>query len=122
VHETRDAAGRPRGLQLAYSTPRGWLRPGRRIAVTAAPTSFGTLGYEITRRGSTVAVSFDVPERRPASLALRLRLPAGERIGTVRLDGVPFGHVDRSTGTIDLSGRSGALELAVTITGTPRSS
>ena len=29
VHETRDAAGAPDGLELAYATPRAWLRPGQ---------------------------------------------------------------------------------------------
>ena len=37
VHETRASDGSPRGLELAYSTPRAWLRPGRHIAVRRRP-------------------------------------------------------------------------------------
>ena len=50
-----------------------------------------------------------------ARLSLRLRLPSGERIGTVRLAGRPV-PVERDNGTIDLSGRSGRLDLHVTVT------
>ena len=49
VHETRDLDGTPVGLDLAFATPRPWLAAGKRIAVNAAPTSFGALTYEIRR-------------------------------------------------------------------------
>src|SRR5262249_27860526 len=29
VHESTNRQGVPRGLELAYATPRGWLRPGK---------------------------------------------------------------------------------------------
>jgi hypothetical protein len=45
-----------------------------------------------------------------------LRLPAGQRITTVDLTGarVPF---NAKTGTIDLTGRTGELELVASVTG-----
>ncbi|HEX7083842.1 MAG TPA: hypothetical protein VF186_06985 [Gaiellaceae bacterium] len=113
VHETRDADGRPRGLQLAYATPRDWLRPGKRIAVGGMPTSFGRVSFEIRATTRSARVSVDVPSTRPARLGLRLRLPAGRRITSVALDGRPFGRVDRATGTLDLSGLTGRLDLVV---------
>ena len=50
VHETRDAGGAPHGLELAFATPRPWLRAGRRIAVERAPTSFGPVSYSLEAR------------------------------------------------------------------------
>jgi pimeloyl-ACP methyl ester carboxylesterase len=109
VHETRDARGAPRGLQLAFATPRPWLRPGKRIAVTRAATSFGPLTYSLHRRTDGIHVSVEVPERRPATLQLRLRLPRGTAIAGVTLGGRPFTRVRGET--IDLSGLRGKLEL-----------
>ena len=116
VHEARGPRGTPVGLELAYATPRPWLRPGKTIAVREAPTSFGPISYSLAREGETVRATVDVPPGLGrARLSLRLRLPSGERIGTVRLAGrrVP---VERDNGTIDLSGRSGQLDLHITVT------
>jgi hypothetical protein len=118
VHETRDRRGAPTGLQLAYATPRGWLRAGRRIAVANAPTSFGTLAYELSARGSAVAIHVEVPEH-ATHLTLRLRLPRGERLAGVTLDGKPFPRVDRAAGTIDLSGLAGTVQLEAQLSGRP---
>jgi hypothetical protein len=113
VHEPRDAAGRPAGLRLAFSTPRAWLAPGKRIAVRRLPTSFGALSYVLAASTHSVRATLDVPARRaPARLALRLRLPAGRRIVGVR----PFPRFDATTGTIDLSGTRGRVELVVETT------
>jgi hypothetical protein len=114
VHETIDVEGRPHGLELAYATPRSWLRPGKRIAVANAPTSFGPLSYAIDTSLRSVHVSVSVPDRKPpAAITLRLRLPQTERIRDATLDGRPFHRFDPATGTIDLSGHSGVLDLVV---------
>jgi hypothetical protein len=85
------------GLRLAFATPRAWLRPGRRIAVTNLPTSFGPLSYTLSAKRGSVQVSVDVPSVRPARmLQLRLRLP-------------------RFTRTIDLTGRKGRVDFVVKI-------
>jgi hypothetical protein len=111
VHETRDADGRPVGLELAYSTPRPWLGVGKTIAVHNAPTPFGLLSYELRSVAGRIEGTVVVPSRRPPrTLRLRLRLPHGERIGAVRVDGRPR-PIDRRTGTIGLSGLRGELEL-----------
>ena len=116
VHEARGPGGAPVGLELAYATPRPWLRPGKTIAVREAPTSFGPISYSLAREGETVRATVGVPPGLGrARLSLRLRLPSGERIGTVRLAGRPV-PVERDNGTIDLSGRSGRLDLHVTVT------
>ena len=114
VHETLDRAGDPYGLQLAYATPRAWLGPGKTVAVRDAPTSFGPVSFSIVTGADSVRASVEVPHRSaPKTLGLRLRLPSGQRITHVTLNGKPFSRVDAVTGTIDLSGEAGSLELAV---------
>jgi hypothetical protein len=113
VHETRDAAGAPQGLRLAYATPRAWLRAGREIDVRDAPTSFGPVSFSIAVGASEATIELELPERAPRFLGVRLRLPSGTRIGRVEVDGETHRDVDRATGTIDLSGRTGALTIDV---------
>lgn len=116
VHETLDRAGEPHGLQLAYAVPRAWLLPGKTIAVRDAPTSFGPVSLSIVTATGTARVSVEVPHRAaPKALGLRLRLPAGYRITRVTRNGKPFRRVDAATGTLDLSGETGSLELRVEV-------
>jgi hypothetical protein len=112
VHETVDPASRPRGLELAHATPRGWLAAGKQVAVRSVPTSFGPISYAIQSTASAVRASIDVPGRDPLrSLSLRLRLPRGARLTDVRLDGRRISTFDAATGTIELPVRPGRLEL-----------
>ena len=116
VHEARGPRGRPTGLELAFATPRAWLRPGKSIAVHDTPTSFGPIGYSMARTGNVVQADVALPATSLDRFAvlLRLRLPVGERIGSVRIAGrtVP---VDRRTGTIDLSGMRGRVQVTASI-------
>jgi hypothetical protein len=113
VHERRGPRGAPTGLDLAFSTPRAWLREGATIRVTGASTSFGPVSYVLSRRGDIVRVGLDAP---PApTLRLRLRLPAGTHVRRVAMSGrrVAF---DAASGTIRFPpGARGTLELVVGI-------
>jgi hypothetical protein len=111
VHETRDSSGLPHGLRLAFSTPRAWLAPGRRVAVENAPTSFGPVSYSIAAGTDDATISLQAPGRRPGYLGLRLRLPHGTRLSRVEVDGSAFDRFDRATGTLDLTGRRGTIEI-----------
>jgi hypothetical protein len=114
VHETSDAAGAPRGLELAFATPRAWLGPGRRIAVRAVPTSFGPVSFTLESRARSVQAVLEVPERSPPrTLRLRLRRPRGDRITDVTVNGRRFARFDRRTETLDLTGLTGSLVVAV---------
>jgi hypothetical protein len=116
VHESRSRALEPRGLELAYATPRAWLAPGKRVAVRNAPTSFGPVSFSITSQEGELRVAIDVPNLAPVhELRLRLRLPAGQRISGVMLDGRPYSRFDPRTETLDLSGRTGNLALIVRV-------
>ena len=115
VHETRGREGAPRGLELAFATPRAWLRNGKSIVVTDAPTSFGAVSYSIARVENVVHVVVTLPtSAAPATLSLRLRLPTDERLSSVESAGHAIAY-DAETGTIDLSGRRGELRLTAAI-------
>jgi hypothetical protein len=74
-------------------------------------TSFGRLWYSLVAEPGDVRVHLDVPAGLAGhSLRLRLRLPAGERIGAVTVNGAPFGRFAGSQ-TLDLSGYTGHLEI-----------
>ena len=91
VHETRDAEGAPTGLELAFATPRPWLRAGRRISVRRAPTSFGPVSYSLEARSDTISAIVETPARpAPKTLKLRVRLPRGQRVESVTVNGAPL--------------------------------
>jgi len=116
VHEVRKDDGSPAGLELAYAVPRAWLRPGKRVDVARAPTSFGPVSYTIDVGPSAARISVAVPSRvTPRTLRLRLRVPASTELRGVTLAGRPYRRFDRATGTIDLSGRRGSLDLVVAL-------
>jgi hypothetical protein len=118
IHETIGPRGAPRGLELAYATPRSWLRPGHTIAVSAMPTSFGRVSYEIHAEADAVHVSLTVPSRgRLGALRLRVRLPAGKRVSGAFYDARALDRLDPKTGTIVLPTRPGEHELDVTLAG-----
>jgi hypothetical protein len=114
VHETRDAAGAPQGLELAFATPRAWLQSGKQIDVKSAPTSFGPISYTIDAGVDLVSVSLELPPSTALhTLRLRLRLPSGERMTGITVNGARFRRFDAKSETIDLSGLRGSLWLQV---------
>ncbi len=117
VHETRGPDGAPRGLELAFSAPRTWLRPGNRIAVERMPTSFGLVSYTLEAQEGVLQATVDLPRRQPRDVKLRLRLPRGKRIASVTADGQAFRRVDGET--LDLSGLRGTVELVVQVRSGP---
>ncbi|HYX77617.1 MAG TPA: hypothetical protein VE757_10610, partial [Gaiellaceae bacterium] len=114
VHETGDAAGVPTGLELAYATPRPWLAPGKQISVQRLQTHFGPLSYEIDTAAGSVHAAIDLPSGFAGTLRLRLRLPPGEQLGATKVNGLAF-HSFVDAETLDLSGRSGHIEVAAAV-------
>jgi hypothetical protein len=113
IHERRGRDGAPRGLDLAFSTPRSWLEDGQTISVNRAPTSFGLLSYSLARQGSDVDITVNAPSAAKA-VRLRLRLPAGERIRSVRLGSRPVAF-DAASGTIRVPASHSAVELTARV-------
>jgi hypothetical protein len=111
VHERRGPLGAPAGLDLAFSTPRGWLADGQQIAVKDAPTSLGKVSYTLTRSGSSIVGHLVLP--RNAHARLRLRLPAGERLTRVLVGSTVV--TASSSGTIDLGSLSGSVLVRATV-------
>jgi hypothetical protein len=101
----------PSGLRLAFATPRGWLAPGKRIAVRGAPTRFGPVSYSLEASAHAVRVHVEPPPR-GRKLQLRVRLPGGRQVASV----TPRRTFDRTTGTIELSGTRGPLDFVVRTT------
>jgi hypothetical protein len=56
-----------------------------------------------------------LPPRAPSAVRLRLRLPEGRRIASVTIGGRPFTRFDGRTGTLDLSGLRGTIELVAEV-------
>ncbi len=114
VHETTDGYGLPTGLELAYSTPRDWLAPGKQIAVRKLQTRLGPLSYEIDTAPGTVHAAIDVPGGFAGTLRLRLRLPPGEQLGATKVNGIAF-HSFVNAETLDLTGLSGHVEVLAAV-------
>jgi hypothetical protein len=73
-------------------------------------TSFGPLSYTLDADAVSVRASIDLPSGFTGPLRLRLRLPAGERLGTVTVGGVSTKSLIGPE-TIDLSGTSGHVDV-----------
>jgi hypothetical protein len=117
VHEIGEPGGSPRGLELAFATPREWLQPGRKISVRRAPTSFGPISFSIRAAHAAVYATIDAPSgTTPRELALRLRLPLGRRVAAVVVNGKASTAFDERTGTIFLPTRDPHLEIVARTT------
>ena len=103
VHETRGHKGAPKGLELAFATPRAWLRPGKEISVRRLPTSFGPLSFALRSSDDRVRMTLELAGRAP-SLRVRFRLPRGDRIERVTYDAR---SLPRAGDTVDLPGVRG---------------
>jgi hypothetical protein len=113
VHERRGPHGAPRGLDLAFATPRAWLADGATIAVKRMRTSFGPISFSLERTGKTIRIDLAAPKA-PEAARLRLRLPSGQRVLSVRLGSRRL-RVDEHTATVTLPARAGRLRLVATL-------
>ena len=108
------AEGKPEELLLAHATPRAWLADGKEIQVERAPTLFGPVSFHLRSQlaAGRIDATVTVPARRaPRRLALRLRTPQGHSITNVTVNGREHERFDPVSGTIDLTGLAGSLEI-----------
>lgn len=90
---------------LAKATPRDWLEAGKTIAVSNAPTRWGSLGFSLHShlQAGTIEARVVVPSMPPATrVNLRLRVPAGHRIRSVTANGKPWNQFNAVEETVTL--------------------
>ena len=90
---------------LAKGTPRSWLEEGKTIAVSNAPTRWGSLSFSLRSHLQTGTIEARVvaPSVPPsARVKLRLRVPAGHRIRSVTANGKPWDQFDAEEETVTL--------------------
>ena len=96
-------------LWLAKGTPRNWLEDGNSIAVSNAPTQWGRVGFSITSHlksgGITAKVRLPLP--RPPSTRLRLKVPEGKKIASVKLNGAAWSQYDGTEESITVPSQPG---------------
>jgi hypothetical protein len=101
-------------LWLARATPRAWLEQGKKIAVTNAPTHFGTVSYTIVSdadRGK-IAASVQMPDRGPpAAVLLRFRHPRAVPLRSVRVNGQEWKLLDKDREVVRLEGLKGSVAV-----------
>ena len=109
IHERARSDGGAARPRLRVRDPRAWLADGKTIRVENARTSFGPVSFSIERRKNLIAIHLTPPSARaPKALHLRLRLPAGERIASVRLRGRRIRSTARRRRSTSLAGEVGS--------------
>ncbi|HTL58667.1 MAG TPA: hypothetical protein VL361_23475 [Candidatus Limnocylindrales bacterium] len=92
-------------LWLAKATPRSWLEDGQRIAVTNAPTRWGTVAFRLEShlRERRIDCNVTLPSREtPGAIKLRLRAPLSNTIHSVTLNGKAWNQFDPGEETVNL--------------------
>lgn len=90
---------------LAKGTPRSWLAGGNTIAVSNAPTRWGSLSFSLRSHLQTgeIEARLVLPPTPPsARVKLRLRVPAGHRLRSVSADGKPWDQFNAEDETVTL--------------------
>jgi hypothetical protein len=107
-------------LWLCRATPRSWLLDGRRISARGLPTRWGKVDLIVVSRIADGLVEVEVrlpDEPCVPQTRIRLRLPAGLRIGNVSVADGGSVSVDAESDTMSLQpGQCGLTRLLVTVT------
>lgn len=102
---------------LAKGTPRSWLEEGKTIAVSNAPTRWGSLSFRLRShlQKGTVEARVAWGSKPPSALVkLRLRVPVGHRISSVTANGKPWDQFNAEAETVTLpSTRKRQVDLTI---------
>ena len=104
-------------LWVARATPRAWLEQGKKIAVSSAPTYFGTLAYEIVSDvdNGKIKATVSMPSRGgQKAVLLRFRHPRAAPIKRVTVNGQAWEQFDKDKEVIRLEGLTGAVAVEAT--------
>ncbi len=116
LHQTRTMLVQERGLELwlAPMITSNWLRDGRTLSVTNAPTRFGKVSYRVTSHLTRGQIEAEVqpPTERPLlRIVLRLRHPDGRPIAGVTVNGTRHDDFDPRRNLVRLSPNRGHLRV-----------
>jgi hypothetical protein len=84
-------------LWLAKATPQQWLEPGKKIAVSGAPTRFGLVGFELRSdiaKGKVFGSISLPPGPDNPTVNVRIRVPGGKKMQRVLVNGKPWKAFD----------------------------
>ena len=101
-------------LLLLQATPRRWMEDGQSISVQRLQTEFGPISFEVHSRLSRgiIDATVQVPSRQaPQRLRLRLRVPAGHQLRSVKLDGRSWNDFDPAQEWITLPPSPGTIHV-----------
>jgi len=99
-------------LWLARATPRVWLKQGRKISVSNAPTCFGTAAYEIVSDADhgRISATIEIPSRQPPrSVLVRLRHPQALPLKAATVNGKVWKRFNKDREVIELTGLTGKV-------------
>jgi hypothetical protein len=111
-----DLDGQAETLRLAFATPRAWLKDGKRISITKAPTTFGEVSYTIESKLASGAIeaTVDLPTRsQPKKTLLRFRLPDNKKLTSATAGEKQLEIIEGQT--IDLTGLSGQVKVVAKV-------
>jgi hypothetical protein len=97
-------------LWLGKAIPRQWFEDGKVISVSAAPTTWGRVGFSLASRlnQGKIEATLDLPPNRRAITKLRLRTPGHRRLKSILLNGKRWFDYSRAEETVtipaDISG------------------
>ncbi|HEY6445672.1 MAG TPA: Tat pathway signal protein [Acidobacteriaceae bacterium] len=77
-------------LCFGRALPRKWIAAGQPIAMDAAPTRWGRVNYRLEHRGENqlvAAIHFLETHRQPESLRVTFRLPVGQSLASIAVNG-----------------------------------
>jgi hypothetical protein len=121
LHQTRTMLLTERGdqLWLAPFITSNWFQNGKAISVSNAPTRFGPVSYRIESHiaeGYIRATILPPTRETPSRIVLRMRIPEGRRIRSVRVDGRPYHDFDKAQGLVRLKPAGQTLTVQVVYT------
>jgi hypothetical protein len=103
-------------LYLGRALPRAWFQGGERIAAEKVHTRFGEVSvrYVSDIGAGRLTARVDLALRRePRRILLRFRTPNREPLKSVTINGKPHKRFDRASGDVDLTGKTGRMEVEV---------
>ena len=103
-------------LWLCKAVPRTWLEDGKSVAVSALPTRWGKIAFQIQShwRDRRIDARIALPVQSPQETKLRLRSPDQRAISAVELNGKRWNNFDPISETITLPEHaSGTILLTI---------